>query len=483
MAAGRPPCEWRFSRTELGKLTILDPAGSGLDVSISHTEHVVALAVSDTHNVGVDVEPTSYDEDPVVWSSLTPAERVRLEATPAADRPAQFLRMWTLKEAYVKCTGAGASRDFERLDTSFDPPAVVADHRGEATMTPCEFSQEVWNLDGQTQWVTVAARPRIGTWSGLAPRERPARLGPVVVPSGALLLVAVILLLLGLAGPALGFVYASIAVSLTAIVFMMLAVLQRRAQPGAVGGNSAGSTLTARLMGRSVTEPGNHRKVIDVRVAPRVDLRKSGPKRLAGAPEALVDAGPAPTARQEREGDGLRTPFAAPPGVAGPGEPEPPVEAGATLLDDVEDLDTAVGAAVLVVPGRLRYHLAGCRYLSGWEPEECSPVDARERGFTPCGVCRPDSTLVAEHEHRVLRTGSRRVDAAAGSGAARGADAPARPRKRPAEAYKGPVVVLSDRGRFHRPDCRYVREIDGGQQLTRSQAVRLDYTPCGVCRP
>jgi len=37
--------------------------------------------------------------------------------------------MWTLKEAFVKSTGAGSSMRFDRLDTSFDPLRVVVDGR------------------------------------------------------------------------------------------------------------------------------------------------------------------------------------------------------------------------------------------------------------------------------------------------------------------------------------------------------------------
>jgi phosphopantetheinyl transferase len=69
--------------------------------------------------------------------------------------------MWTLKEAYVKCAGTGASLDFKDLNTSLEPPAVVADHRDGDIMTPCKFSQHMWDPGGETHWVTVAARRRI----------------------------------------------------------------------------------------------------------------------------------------------------------------------------------------------------------------------------------------------------------------------------------------------------------------------------------
>jgi hypothetical protein len=44
-------------------------------------------------------------------------------------------------------------------------------------------------------------------------------------------------------------------------------------------------------------------------------------------------------------------------------------------------------ATVLVVPGRHRYHRAGCSMLEGREPETLDLEEAREEGFTPCSRC------------------------------------------------------------------------------------------------
>ncbi len=57
----------------------------------------------------------------------------------------------------------------------------------------------------------------------------------------------------------------------------------------------------------------------------------------------------------------------------------------------VAQLDTEV----LVIDGRPRYHLAGCVHLLGRENEGLPVGEAVELGFTPCGLCEPDSTLAA----------------------------------------------------------------------------------------
>ena len=56
----------------------------------------------------------------------------------------------------------------------------------------------------------------------------------------------------------------------------------------------------------------------------------------------------------------------------------------------------ATGGLVLVVAGRPRYHVEGCRYLVGKDADTVDVNDAREDGFTACGVCRPDESLAAE---------------------------------------------------------------------------------------
>ncbi|MGW4112254.1 hypothetical protein ACWEFJ_15370 [Actinosynnema sp. NPDC004786] len=73
-------------------------------------------------------------------------------------------------------------------------------------------------------------------------------------------------------------------------------------------------------------------------------------------------------------------------------EPEPGEEdtdaADALVVSDLTD-------EVRVVDERPRYHLAGCSWLAA-RPSLGLPVsEARQLGFTPCAVCRPDAGLAA----------------------------------------------------------------------------------------
>jgi len=139
----------------------------------------------------------------------------------------------------------------------------------------------------------------------------------VIVISGALVLVALVLLVIGLVGPSLPFVYASIGASLAAFAFLVVGVLQRRKE------------------------------------------------------EAVVDGAPASAADIAAA---IRTPETH------------AVEEGAA---------SDVAGEVLVVEGRPRYHVAGCRYLTGKDARGVDVGQARADGFTACGVCKPDDALAA----------------------------------------------------------------------------------------
>lgn len=74
-----------------------------------------------------------------------------------------------------------------------------------------------------------------------------------------------------------------------------------------------------------------------------------------------------------------------------PDEPAPQVVSAADAARVAQ-----MTAEVLVVDGRPRYHLPGCVHLLGREYEPLPVGEAIELGFTPCGLCEPDSALLAD---------------------------------------------------------------------------------------
>ncbi|MEV4798897.1 hypothetical protein AB0K18_02690 [Nonomuraea sp. NPDC049421] len=77
--------------------------------------------------------------------------------------------------------------------------------------------------------------------------------------------------------------------------------------------------------------------------------------------------------------------------------PQAPQQRTATVPAPAPRRPAAAGIApdaiVLVIPGRKRYHVPGCRQLAGRDHEELTYEEAREEGFTPCTTCLPDAAL------------------------------------------------------------------------------------------
>ncbi|MFE0605471.1 4'-phosphopantetheinyl transferase family protein [Streptomyces sp. NPDC058892] len=85
-----------------------------IDVSLTHTDELIAVGISRNGRIGIDTEPTGRRlsfhllQDQV----CTAAEKAELAALPEAEQPAAMLRLWTLKEAYTKALGQGLRLGF-----------------------------------------------------------------------------------------------------------------------------------------------------------------------------------------------------------------------------------------------------------------------------------------------------------------------------------------------------------------------------------
>ncbi|AXK31831.1 4-phosphopantetheinyl transferase [Streptomyces armeniacus] len=96
----------------------------GLEVSLSHSGPLLAVALSTRGRVGVDVEAADRPLGGAGWERrvCTPRERAVLAAVPGERRTAELVRMWTLKEAYSKALGQGMRYAFDRLGFPSDGP-------------------------------------------------------------------------------------------------------------------------------------------------------------------------------------------------------------------------------------------------------------------------------------------------------------------------------------------------------------------------
>jgi 4'-phosphopantetheinyl transferase len=88
-----------------------------IDVSLTHTDDLIAVGISRTGRIGVDTEPVervmSFDllQDHV----CTAAEKAALAVLPEDEQSAAMLRLWTLKEAYTKALGQGLRLGFTKF--------------------------------------------------------------------------------------------------------------------------------------------------------------------------------------------------------------------------------------------------------------------------------------------------------------------------------------------------------------------------------
>lgn len=117
--------------------------------SLAHAKDRAVLAVAWQREVGVDLEacapglPDRHDLPALISKACTTAEATQIETLPTAERLAAFLRIWTLKEAYLKGIGAGLTREPRALEV-----IIGADGRAEIVDSVIAVSPEEGPLGG-----------------------------------------------------------------------------------------------------------------------------------------------------------------------------------------------------------------------------------------------------------------------------------------------------------------------------------------------
>lgn len=123
---GADPAELRLSYGTHGKPRLDGP----LRFNVAHADAVWLCAVTESGEVGADVEPIApFEEmDDVAAEMFSAAECGVYRALPADSRVDAFAACWTRKEAFVKAVGDGLSYPLARFDVTLaphQPPALL----------------------------------------------------------------------------------------------------------------------------------------------------------------------------------------------------------------------------------------------------------------------------------------------------------------------------------------------------------------------
>jgi hypothetical protein len=217
----------------------------------------------------------------------------------------------------------------------------------------------------------------------------------VIVFSFILVLAALGLLVVGLLGASQILIWGSIAASATAGLCLVVAVIQQRraghgdpavTPPGVVDLQVDAPTMVVRPV---AGEPA---------WAPQVDAPGTQPWDASPGHGEPSGTDPERPARHQQDGDSGRTITEESVDGSFDDPPDEPVEEHASAIDVLRTADLAYD--VLVVDGRPRYHLVDCAHLRDRESVPLPLGEARETGFTPCSLCRPDGTLAARTRER-----------------------------------------------------------------------------------
>lgn len=218
----------------------------------------------------------------------------------------------------------------------------------------------------------------------------------MIVGSILLILVAVGLLVLGLADGSSTLLISSIAASLLAAVALV------------VGARQAAALRAARDSGDEPSVPpagSPDRRYGPVGDGQPADHPESGhydPVSVAAAdnsvPHPRTTSGPDRVGR--RQPPDPTDPVSGTPLLVGEPVEDEFVEDDEPPAQVVGPLDEArlarLTTEVLVIDGRPRYHLSGCAHLTGRGHEPVPVAEAVELGFTPCAWCTPVTTLLTD---------------------------------------------------------------------------------------
>lgn len=122
------PASWRFVAGVNGKpVAFAGEREAPISFNLSHADGIVGVAVTGErgHAVGFDLEALDRPLSLGVAGRYFCRQEVSwLTALPQPEQATGFLRLWTLKESFIKATGEGLSRDLASFWFAVSPPRI-----------------------------------------------------------------------------------------------------------------------------------------------------------------------------------------------------------------------------------------------------------------------------------------------------------------------------------------------------------------------
>lgn len=154
----RAPNRWRFETDAGGKPFLVDAGAFRASFSLSHTNGMVACAVTAEGNIGIDVECLDRDVDTgaIAARFFAAGEAAHLNRLDDDARRSRFVDLWTLKEALAKALGTGLVTSLAALAFTVDPSGRIG------LDAPSDIAAREWQFGlftpGPRHRLAVAAR-------------------------------------------------------------------------------------------------------------------------------------------------------------------------------------------------------------------------------------------------------------------------------------------------------------------------------------
>jgi 4'-phosphopantetheinyl transferase len=142
------PHEWRISPDVKGR-PVIARGMPQINFSISYAEPVAVVAVSEGLPVGIDVETVEDTTEDMIAAYCCSCEQSLLDAGPASQNSREFVRLWTLKEAYTKLVGLGHGIEFDSIGFSLDSLHLLHGTSAQIKNRKVHF-ETMWVTSGRT---------------------------------------------------------------------------------------------------------------------------------------------------------------------------------------------------------------------------------------------------------------------------------------------------------------------------------------------